>query len=53
MEAQPDSSEMAYHADSVAVAKGPTLDAEVDNNGYVCCRSGSGRKEIHSSLAAN
>ena len=31
MEAQPDSSEMAYHADSKAVAKVPTLDAEVDN----------------------
>ena len=42
MEAQPDSSEMAYHADSKAVAKGPTLDAEVDNNSYICCRSDLG-----------
>ena len=32
MKAQPDSREMAYRADSKAAAKGPTLDAEVDNN---------------------
>ena len=32
MEAQPDSSKMAYHADSKVVAKGHILDAGVDNN---------------------
>ena len=32
MEAQPDSSEMADHADSKAAAKGSTLDADVEKN---------------------